>query len=272
MEPNELENWRNYSFILEVDLEYPRSLHDLHNDYPLAPERVKVNKVEKLIPNLGDKEKYVLHYENFRQYESLGLKIKKIHREIKFKQSGWLEKYIALNTKLRTTAANEFEKDFFKLINNSVFGKTMENIRNRVDIKLVNDKIEAEKLAAKPNFDHCNILSEELVAIHMKKTKLVFDKPVYLGTCILDLSKTLMYNFHYNYTKQKYGDKAKLIFTDTNSLMYEIQTEDFYMDISADVKHRFDTSDYPLIIRQAYLLDLIRRCLVCSKTKLVEKL
>ena len=117
----------------------------------------------------------------------------------------------------------------------------MENIRNRVDIKLVNDEKQAEKLSAKPNFDHCNIFSEELVAIHMKKTRLVFGKPVYLGMCILDLSKTLMYDFHYKYIRQKYGDKAKLLFTDTDSLMYEIQTEDFYKDIIADVKRRFDT-------------------------------
>ena len=130
-------------------------------------------------------------------------------------------------------------------MNNSVFGKTMENIRNRVDIKLVTDKKKARKLAAKPNFNHCNIFSEDLVAIHMKKTKLVFNKPVYLGMSILDLSKTLMYELHYNYIKQKYGDKAKLLFTDNDSLMYEIQTEDFYKDINEDVKHRFDTSDYP---------------------------
>ena len=187
-----------------------------------------INNIKKLIPNLGDKEKYVLHYENLKQYESLGLKIKKIHRGIRFEESQWLEKYIALNTKLRTAAANEFQKDFFKLVNNSVFGKTMEHIRHRVDIELVNDKKQAEKLSAKPNFYHCNIFSEELVAIHMKKTKLVINKPVYLGMCILDLSKTLMYDFHYNYIKQKYGDKSKLLFTDTDSLMYEIQTEDFY--------------------------------------------
>ena len=265
------ENWKNYSCILEVDLEYPRSLHDLHNDYPLAPEQMEINKVKKLIPNLGDKEKYVLPYENLEQYKSLGLKIKKIHRGIKFEESQWLERYIALNTKLSTTTANEFKKDFFKLMNNSVFGKTMEN-RNRVEIKLVNDKEQDEKLSAKPNFVHSSIFSEELVAIHMKKTRLVFDKSVYLGMCILDLSKILMFDFHYNYIKQKYGDKAKLLFTDTDSLTYEIQTEDFYMDISADVKRRFDTSDYPPIIHQAYLLDLIRRCLVCSKTKLVATL
>ena len=130
-------------------------------------------------------------------------------------------------------------------MNNSVFGKTMENIRNRVDIKLVNNREKTEKLTAKPNFKHCNIFSENLISIHMKKTKLTFNKPVYLGMCILDLGKTLRYDFHYNYIMQKYGDKAKLLFTDTDSLMYEIQTEDFYKDISKDVKDRFDTSDYP---------------------------
>ena len=130
-------------------------------------------------------------------------------------------------------------------MNNSVFGKPMENIRNRVDIKLVNDKKRDEKLSAKPNFNHCNIFSENLVAIHTKKTELKFDKPVYLGMSILDISKTLMYNFHYNYIKRKYGGKAMLLFTVSDSLMYEIERKDFYKDISADVKDRFDTSDYP---------------------------
>ena len=158
MEEDELKNWKNHSCILEVDLEYPWSLHDLHNDYPLAPEQIEVNKVSKLIPNLRDKKKYILHYENLKQYLSLGLKLTQIHRGIKFDESPWLKKYIAFNTNHRTAAKNNFEKDFFKLMNNSVFGKTMENIRNRVDIKLVTDKRKAEKLAAKPNFKHCNIL------------------------------------------------------------------------------------------------------------------
>ena len=245
MEVDELETWELHSCILEVDLEYPKNLHDLHNDYPLAPEQVVVNKVSKLIPNLGDKKKYVLHYESLKQYLNLGLKLTHIHRGIKFKESPWLEKYISLNTKLRTKAKNDFEKNFFKLMNNSVFGKTMENIRNRVNVKLVNDKKRAEKLSAKPNYKHCNIFSEDLVAIHMKKTKIYYDKPIYLGMCILDLSKTLMYDFHYNYIKKKYGNKGKLLLTDTDSLMYEIQTEDFYKDISEDVKDRFDTSNYP---------------------------
>ena len=184
MNVSELQIWEKHPCILEVELEYPKSLHDLHGDYPLAPKQIGVNKIDKLIPNLWDKEKYILHYENLKQYLSLGLKLNHIFRGIKFEESQWLKKYIALNTDLRTKAKNDFEKDFFKLMNNSVFGKTMENIRNRVDIKLVNDKKQAENLSAKPNFNHCNIFSEDLVAIHTKKTKLVFNKPVYLGMSI----------------------------------------------------------------------------------------
>ena len=245
MNDKELSVWEKIPCILEVDLEYPKELHDLHNDYPLAPERINCGKVEKLIPNLRDKEKYVIHYKNLKQYLKLGLKLKRIHRGIKFLESEWLKSYIDMNTKLRTKANNNFEKDFFKLMNNSVFGKTMENIRNRVNIKLVNNRDKAKKLAAKPNFKHLYIFCEELIAVHMKKTSLIFNKPVYLGMCILDLSKTIMYDFHYNYIKEKYGNNAKLLFTDTDSLMYEIETGDFYKDISEDVKNRFDTSDYP---------------------------
>ena len=156
----ELKTWEKHPCILEVDLEYPKSLHDLHNDYPLAPEQFEVNKINKLIPNLGDKKKYILHYENLKQYLSLGLELTHIHRGIKFEESQWLKKYIALNTDLRTATANEFEKDFFKLMNNSVFGKTMENIINRVNIELITDENKSEKLAAEPNFNHCNILAK----------------------------------------------------------------------------------------------------------------
>ena len=116
-----LDNWRSTSCILEVDLDYPEELHDLHNDYPLAPDSLKIGVVNKLIPNLNDKHHYVVHYENLQLYESLGLKVCRVHRGVKFKESDWLKKYIDLNTSLRTQASNDFEKDFFKLINNSVF-------------------------------------------------------------------------------------------------------------------------------------------------------
>ena len=239
--------WEKTPCILEVDLEYPEDLHDLHNDYPFCPEKVECkNRVEKLIPNLRNKTKYVIHYKNLIQCLKAGLKLKKIHRGIKFIESAWLKPYIDKNTNLRTQAKNNFEKDFFKLMNNSVFGKTMENIRNRVNVKLVNTEERLKKLVAKPNLKSPpKIFSENLASVHLKKTSLTMNKPVYLGMCILDLSKTIMYDFHYNYIKPKYGAKAKLLFTDTDSFLYEIETEDFYKDISGDVKDRFDTSDYP---------------------------
>ncbi|XP_048581405.1 uncharacterized protein LOC125561322 [Nematostella vectensis] len=214
MGDQELSGWRDRPCILEVDLEYPHHLHDLHNDYPLAPESIGLGKVDKLVPNLNDKTKYVIHHET----QSFGLKVTKIHRGVTFEESAWLEPYIDLNTDLRAKATNDFEKDFFKLMNNSVFGKTMENIRNRVDIRLVTDEKQAKKLISNPNYQHRTIFCENLVAIHMKKTKLTFNKPVYLGMSILDISKTLMYDFHYNFVKPKYGEAAKLLFTDTDSL------------------------------------------------------
>ena len=238
--------WEKTPCILEVDLEYPEELHDLHNDYPLCPERVECDKgVKKLIPNLRNKNNYVVHYKNLMQCLRLGMKLKKIHRGIKFIECDFLKPYIDKNVILRTQAKNNFEKDFFKLMNNSVFGKTMENIRNRVNIKLVDTGEQFKKLVSKPNYESRKIFNENLVSVHMKKTSLTMNKPVYLGMSILDLSKIIMFDFHYQYIKPKYGKHAKLLFTDTDSFLYEIQTEDFYKDISGDVKDRFDTSEYP---------------------------
>ena len=229
---------------MDVELKELEDLHDAHNVHPLAPESLNMGNVNKLVPNLRNKERYILHRDNLLQYESLGLKIKKIHRGITFTESPWLKKYIDLNTSLRAKATDNFEKDFFKLMNNSVFGKTMENIRNRVDIRLITNAEEAKKLVSKPNFKHRTIFTDYLIAIHMNKTKVCYNKPIYLGMCILDLSKTLMYDFHYNYMKKKYADKASMLFTDTDSLAYEIETEDFYRDINPDIERLFDTSNY----------------------------
>ncbi|XP_072041146.1 uncharacterized protein [Amphiura filiformis] len=215
-----------------------REYHDLSR-------RLIVNKVEKLISNLNDKEKYVIHHVALKQCLELGLKLTKVHRGIKYREEAFMKSYIDKNTSLRTKAESEFEKDFFKLMNNSVFGKTMENIRNRVNVHLVNSEHKAIKLAAKPNYQRCTIFDENLVAVHMKKTSLYFNKPIYLGASILDIAKTKMYDFHYNYIKKKYGNKAKLCMTDTDSLLYEIETEDFYEDIALDVNRYFDTSNYP---------------------------
>ena len=250
--------------ILEVDLKYPKELHDLHNDYPLAAEKIKVTNdmlseycknisdkynistglVHKLIPTLSNKKNYVLHYRNLQLYLSLGLKLDKIHRVLEFRQSPWLKQYIDFNTEKRKSAKNDFEKDFFKLMNNSVFGKTMENIRKRVDVRLVTDENKLLKLASKPTYVSSKIFNENLVAVHKIKETLTLNRPAYVGMCILDLSKTLMYDFHYNYIKDKYGDKARLLFTDTDSLTYEIEADDVYQDFWND-KDKFDNSDYP---------------------------
>ena len=231
-------------YILQVDLEYPKELHDAHNNHPLAPESLLINKIYKLTPNLYNKTKYTLHLKNPQLYLSLALKLTKIHKVLAFDQKDWMRPYIALNTDLRTAGKNDFEKDFFKLMNNSVFGKTMENIRNRVDRRLVNEEKQAKKLVSEPTFEGRKIFCADLAAVHMKRTKIMFDKPIYVGFCILNLSKTLMYDFHYNYIVKKYGSKQKLLFTDTYSLAYEIKNDDFYQDINVDVSEKFDTSNY----------------------------
>ena len=245
MNDEELKNWKDYPCILEVDLDYPKELHKTHNDFPLAPERLMIGKVEKLIPNLWGKKKYVLHEKNLKLYCDLGLKITKIHRGIKFREEPWMKSYIELNTDLRTKGKNDFEKDFFKLMNNSVFGKTMENIRNRVNVQLVCSMEKAQKLIAKHNLKHWVRFDENLIGVHLKRTKMIYNKPVYCGMSILDISKTLIFDFHYRYITSKYGKKQKLLFTDTYSLCYEIETDDFFADIANDVEKNFDTSNFP---------------------------
>ena len=200
--------------------------------------------MNKQIPTLKDKKEYVLHYRNLQLYLDLGLKVKKVHRVLEFDQSPWLEQYIDFNTEKRKHARNPFEKDFFKLMNNSVFGKTMENLRKRVDVRMVTNEKKLLKLTSKPPYASSKIFNESLVAEHKIKETLTLNRPAYVGMCILDLSKTLMYDFHYNCIKNKYGDRAKLLFTDTDSLTYEIEAEDVYQDFWYD-EDKFDNSDYP---------------------------
>ena len=198
MSEKELENWEEFveeegvGCILEVDLEYPAELNDFHNDFPLAPEKMILGKVEKLTQNLRDKEKMVLHGKNLQLYLSLGMKLKLIRRGLKFQEKDFMKNYIDKNTFLRSQAKNDFEKALFKLMNNSVFGKTMENVRNRVSIELVKDAERAAKLVNKPNFEELKIFDEFLIAVKMRKTKVWMNKPVYVGMSILDLSKTCM--------------------------------------------------------------------------------
>ena len=183
---------KDYGYLLEVDVRYPRNLHDYHNDLPFMCAKMKINGIEKLVPNLYYKHKYVIHVRALAQVLEHGLVIEKIHRTIEFKQSAWMKEYIDFNTRLRTAAMNDFEKDFYKLMNNSVFGKTMENIRKHRNIKLVNNEEEFLKNVMKPNFKSGTLLGPDLMGCEMGKIKVVMNKPVYLGQAILDLSKTIM--------------------------------------------------------------------------------
>jgi hypothetical protein len=219
--------------VLEVDLEYPNELHDLHNGYPLAPEskeidasmlsdyakniaekfKLTIGGVRKLITSLGPRKKYVLHVRNLKLYTDLGMKLTKVHRAVTFKQSCWLKDYIDFNTKMRSTSKNTFEKNFFKLMNNSIYGKTMENLRKRVDVKLVSSKDDLVKLVASPCFQSHRIMNENLIVVKRAKKVLTLNKPCYVGM----------------------------------SLMYELKTDDVYEDFKriGDEKDCWDNSDYP---------------------------
>ena len=250
MRKNELEKWEEFvekedvGCVLEVDLEYPAELHDDHNDYPLAPESLEMGGVKKLIPNFMDKKSMVLHGKSLQQYLSLGMKLKKIHRGIKFREEAFMKPFIELNTKLRTAAKNDFEKNFFKLISNSVYGKTLENVRNRVKVYIVNDEKQKRRLTSQPHYKHSTHFNENLAAVHMGKLEVRLNKPVYCGAAILDLSKHLMFSFHYEYAKKKWKG-LKVLYTDTDSLIYNIPTEDVFADTAGDAEKWFDTSGYP---------------------------
>ena len=183
---------------------------------------MKIDKCKKLLCNLYDKKSYVAHIRSLKQALNHGLILNKVHKVIQVNQEAWLKPYIDMNTELRKQAKNDLKKDFCKLMNNAVFGKTMENVRRHRDIKLVTTDL----------------------AIEMKKTKIKMNKSVYLGLSILEISKTLMYEFWYDYIKPKYSDNVNLRYMDTDSFIMHTKTEDFYKDVANDVEKRFDTSNY----------------------------
>ena len=255
-----LEPDSNIGYVLEVDLDYPAHLHHSHNCYPLAPEKQiitpeqlspycrtlnsEATKVPKLIQTLNPKKKYIVHYHNLILYLRLGLKLTKIHRGVTFEQTAWMKDYIEFNTEMRKRATSNFDKDLFKLLNNAVFGKSMENVREYVDLKLISDEFKYLQLVADPRFEESVVFDNALVAVKLKRVTVNLNKPIYVGFTVLEKSKHLMYSFHYDNIVQHYGDRAKLLFSDTDSLCYSIRTNDIYNDI-ADQIDLYDTSDYP---------------------------
>ena len=185
-----------------------------------------------------------MHINVLKQALDHGLKLRKVHRVIEFDQQAWLKEYIDVNTELRKKASNDFEKDFFKLMNNAVFGKTFENVRKHWDIKLVKTDKKRIKLVSEPNYHTMKLIDNNLAIIEMRKVKAKMNKPIYLGLSTLDISQNTMYEFWYDYVKSKYEDKARLCYMDTDSFVVNIKTKDFYKDIAENVKERFDTSNY----------------------------
>ena len=244
VKPNEIRELTKHEvkgYLLEVDVKYPTELHDKHNNLPFMCKRMEINRVEKLVPKLRDKKNYAIHIRALDQALRHGLLRERFHRAIEFTQSAWMKPFIDFNTQLRTKATNDFEKDFFKLMNNVVFGKMVENIRKHGNIKLVTTEEKYLKTVMKPNFKSGVLFGQTLMGCEMGKIKVIMNKPIYLGQVILDFSKIVMYD----YMKRKYNDdRLQLCYMDTDSLVYSIKTEDFYADIVDDVPTRFDTSGY----------------------------
>jgi len=220
-------------YIVECDLEYPEKLHDLHSDYPLARDHLKLTSkmvspfvrnlqgdgwkpAEKLIPNLQNKNIYVTHYRNLKLYVKQSLKMTKIHKILSFIQRPWLKYWIDLCTKQRKNARSDFEADLAKLQANATFGKTMEQVKNRVNIRLRADPAKLCKAVSKPSYKFSQIINPDLVMVQRGRQKVCLNKPISMGFCILDLTKLIMYKFYYETLKPKYGDRLKLLFTDTD--------------------------------------------------------
>ena len=210
---SELATRTDKGYVLEVDVSYPKELHNPHNDLPFMCKRMEIDGVEKLVPNLRDEKNCIIHIQALNQVLQHGLRLDRIHRVIEFNQSPLLKTYTDFNTQLRTVATNDLEKDFFKLMSNSVFGKTMENIRKHRNIQLVMTEEKYLRMVMCPNFKSGVLFGENLVGCEMGTIKVIMNKPAYLGQAILDLSKIVMYEFHYDYMVPKYGDRVKTTWT-----------------------------------------------------------
>lgn len=252
-------------YFFEVDLEYPEELHPAHQDYPLAPERLNVAAEEKsllqqalemryerrpqncskLVPNLHDKRNYQLHYQNLLYYMQLGMRLVKIHRAVMFREEAWLAPYISLCTELRKKALSPFERDLFKLFINIIFGKSCEKLDDRTDIRLVQVERQFRQLMSRPHCKNFRIFANTLAAVELRKPQIVIDRPMYIGTTVLDLSKLHMYKLHYGHFRAVYGNMARLLYTDTDSLIYHIETDNVLAECYEHKEDVFDMSTLP---------------------------
>ena len=261
-------NGKNGYFV-QCDLKYPEEYHDLHSDFPLAPVKGKILTkdlsekqktmlkllknsgfkripTEKLILNLFDKKQYILHFKNLKLYLKLGLVLDKIYRVLAFEQENFLKPYIAMNTYLRQCSETEFEKDLYKLLNNSIYGKSIEDKRKHINVKVAVNRSQCMKLLKKPTFDQFRIIHEDLSIMKMKKTVVLLDKPIAIGCSVLDLSKNYMYKLHYEFFKKHYGEKLNLLYIDTDSFIYLVETQDMNNDLRNIFGNLVDFSNFDI--------------------------
>ena len=251
-------------YILEVDLLYPDELHDSHNCYPLAVEKrvIKEHEIsdfnknilkdhketfkpsQKLCPDFNPKEKYVCSLKNLQFYLEHGLKLTKIHRVLTAYQCAFMEPFIDFNSKKRAAASSKFDQDLFKLMNNSCYGKLIEDLRKRSNVDVVKDERRARKLTSRPQYKSRQILDQEVTLVQSMKGKLTLNKPIACGFIVLEMAKYHMSWYWYEVLKPKYGDEIKLLLSDTDSFIYSVFTEDIYEDL-LDLRKHVDLSVYP---------------------------
>ena len=244
---------------VEIDSEYPSHLHDHHNDLPLAPEKLQIktdwlsdysksfgipaSRVAKLVETLFDKNFYICLFRNLKFYVEKRLTVKRFHRVLQFDESCWLGNYISKNTALRKQAKTDFDKYFFKLLSNACFGKTMENLRNCRQTKFFSTELEAKTGTLKPIFLNFQFIHDSLVSLNFTQSSIFWNKPTPAAAAILDFSKNVLYKFHYNEMKPTFGDSLEVVYKNTDSLLYRIETDDLYSDRESS-KHLLDLPDF----------------------------
>lgn len=264
---NILETTPNSSvgYLIEVDLDYPEELHILHDDLPMAPEHLKITyemlsphakklcdslnlkhvlPCKKLTPNFFKKKNYICHYLNLKYYVENGLEIKKIHKILSFSQKAWLKDYINFNNEKRRDATNDFEKSFFKKMNNSFYGKTCMNLRKRQNVKATTNAEQCKKYLSSPSLEYFEIVNDFLTLFKCRKTNLIVDKPIYVGFTVLELSKLKMYSLYYDYFKSFYKENCSLVYIDTDSLFLSIKCKNVYYDLKKHFHDIIDFSNY----------------------------
>ena len=250
--------------IIECTLAYPSSLHAHHADYPLAPEKMRIpygnlspvaknicdthklkrsTNAEKLLATFYTRVNYIIHYRNFQLYIRLGMKLVTLHAGLIFDQAPFIKSYVKMNSDRRSRATNSFDVSFYKLLTNSLYGKMMENPEKRTRLKLCNSKRDLIRCTSKFNYKRTKRINKHLVGVEMKHPQVLLNKPYYVGMSILDLAKYHMFDFHYNVMKPIFGSRLHLLYTDTDSLIYEVQSEDVLHELASAAREHFDFSN-----------------------------